>query len=240
MNLILTFIVSFLTLYIYLSKRTTIFCGNIAHGCGIINSHIYTNSLEAFYNSYKIGYRKIEIDLLTTIDNHVVAAHDWNLFKYYTNFKRGDILNYNYILKSKILNQYHIIYDNMIDKLLHKFKDVIIVTDKIVNYKLLKYYIKKTKRIFVEVSSFKNYNLSKINGFTNILLNIKTKAELEAIIINRYSLFGIVIGSNLFYLCKKGLIKLFNRNIQIYVTDIHNTTDVKLAYCNYVSGFYLD
>lgn len=58
-----------IVLYIYLLKSNKELCGNIAHACELINSTKYTNSIEAFYNSYRKAYRKIEIDMLVTKDN---------------------------------------------------------------------------------------------------------------------------------------------------------------------------
>lgn len=63
-------------------------CKNIAHGCGTIDCIKYSNSIEAFNNSYKKGFRLFEIDLLITYDGHIVGAHDWNMFKKYTRIQQ--------------------------------------------------------------------------------------------------------------------------------------------------------
>lgn len=241
MIFILLFIL--IVLYIYLLKNSKELCGNIAHACGLINSTKYTNSIEAFYNSYRKGYRKIEIDMLVTKDNHIVGAHDWDLFKILTNYKKNENLNYSYLVKAKILNKYNIIYDYIIYNLLKRFTDVIIVTDKIANYKLLKLFSKYTNRLYVFVESFQQYNLSKKYGFRKVLLNINTIYSLQNVfsfLSTGNSLFGITIGANLLHSCKSQLIKLFKMNIHIYVSDDYNITERKLAYCNYVSGFYID
>lgn len=223
--------------------RKRIDCGNIAHGCGIIDSTKYTNSLEAFYNSYSKGFRKIEIDLSVTRDNHIFGSHDLDLFKEITNYKFNDIINYTYITKSKILEKYHIICDFEIFDLLNKFEDVIIVTDKITNYILLKHYSKYVDRLYVEVPTYFHYFKSKQHGMTNILLSIKTNKDLIGVLkflSKGNTLFGIVIGSKLFYSNKTQLKKIFNLNTNIYVTGIKDKLSMKLAFCKYVSGFYID
>lgn len=154
-----------------------------------------------------------------------------------------ELLNISYIAKAKILNKYHIIYDFMIKNLLIKYTDLIIVTDKITNYKLLKYYSKFVNRLYIEVPSLKHYNSSKNIGFYYTMINIKTSSDLSNIISflsNRNSLFGIVIGANIFYTCKKQLIILFEKGIHIYVWGVNSESDVKNAFCKYVSGFYID
>lgn len=243
MIILFIFIILYTLYILYNYNNNIIKCGNISHGCGLLDSTKYTNSLEAFHNSYSKGFRKIEIDLSVTKDNHIVGAHDWTLFKKMTYYRSDEEINYSYIVKAKILNKYHTIYDYMIYNLLNKYKDVIIVTDKITNYKLLKYYCKKLDRLYVEVPSFDNYYLARKLGFTNLILSIKTINDLKRLfsfLSKGNKLFAIIIGRNLFYSCKSKLLLLFNRNINIYVWNINNITDIKSSYCIYVSGFYID
>lgn len=49
----------------------------IAHACGGIDTHEYTNSLEAFEQNYELGHRVFEVDLNFTSDDVLVAVHDW-------------------------------------------------------------------------------------------------------------------------------------------------------------------
>lgn len=55
----------------------------IAHGCGLYNGMIYTNSLEAFNENYNNGFRRFEIDLHLTKEGDVISLHN--------------ILGYNFI-----------------------------------------------------------------------------------------------------------------------------------------------
>jgi glycerophosphoryl diester phosphodiesterase len=49
----------------------------IAHGMGAIGDQLYSNSREAFLRQYTRGFRVFEVDLNTTTDGALVAAHDW-------------------------------------------------------------------------------------------------------------------------------------------------------------------
>lgn len=215
-------------------------CTNIAHACGSINYIKYSNSLEAFNKSYSNGYRFIEIDLLVTDDGHIFGAHDWDTFKSFTNYSINYTINYNYLRTKKILNEYHIIYDEMLYTLLRKYKNVNIVTDKINDYNLLKKYGKELDRFYVEVFSIKQYFRSKHLGFNNVMLHIKDYIELIGILDNNKLIEAITIGPKIFYKYKNLLVKLYRLNIRIFVFLVSNTNDIKSAYCKYVNGFYID
>ena len=47
----------------------------IAHALGAVGGQVYTNSREAFAESYAKGFRWFEVDLMFTRDSQVVAAH---------------------------------------------------------------------------------------------------------------------------------------------------------------------
>lgn len=216
-------------------------CSNIAHGCGLYNSIKYTNSLEALMNSYKKGYRYIEIDLLVTNDNHIVGAHDWKRFRYLTSCLNETEINYDYLLKAKILENNHIIYDTMIYNLLAKYKTLHIFTDKIKDYNLLKLYGRIMNRIHVEVFSYRQYELTKEIGFENVMLNVRSYDGIKRILLEKNNTIkGITINPFVFYSYKNDLKDLFKRNIKIYAYLIDNKTDIKSAYCKYVNGFYVD
>ena len=53
----------------------------IAHSGGMINTSIYTNSLEALNSSYNLGARYFELDLRLTSDKKIVATHDLHSWK---------------------------------------------------------------------------------------------------------------------------------------------------------------
>lgn len=232
----------FFIFYIY-KYYFNIKCRNISHACGIFQSIKYTNSLQAFYNSYSKGYRYIEIDLLETYDKHIVGAHDWSTFKFLTNYKSNEVLNITYLHNAKIMYKYDLIYDNMIYRLLKYYSDVYIFTDKITNYNLLKINSIKINRLCVEVFTYKQYYDAKSYGFGCVMLNIRSKNDLETLLktlSKNKTINAITIKPIIFYTYKKILLYLFKQNIKIYSYEVYNLSDIKSAFCKYVTGFYLD
>ena len=67
-----------LILLIFSTYRFCIANFLIAHALGENNGVFYTNSKEAFINSYKKGFRQFEVDLTKTTDNKVVCFHAFN------------------------------------------------------------------------------------------------------------------------------------------------------------------
>lgn len=207
----------------------------------MIDSTIYTNSLEAFHKSYERGYKYIEIDIQVINDTHIYGAHDMKRFKSLTNFSNKDTIDINYIKKSKIMRKYHIIYDKMIFKLLKKYKDLHIVTDKIVQPKLLKEYAKLINRLYVEVFTYKQYTEFKKQGFNHVMLNIIKENDLLNLLSSKNSsVTAITIGPEIFYSHEKELKILFKKRVGIYAYLIDNFTYINESYCKYVNGFYID
>lgn len=107
----------------------------IAHAMGEIGGKTYTNSLEAFNQNYKKGFRVFEVDLILTADNYLVARHDWtaDLYKMLEQQdptgKSGKPLTLEEF-KSMKINQYYTPVDFVqIVKLMQKYEDLYIVTD---------------------------------------------------------------------------------------------------------------
>lgn len=50
--------------------------GYVAHAMGSVHGHRYTNSREAFEESYARGFRLFEVDLIELSDGGILAAHD--------------------------------------------------------------------------------------------------------------------------------------------------------------------
>lgn len=109
----------------------------IAHAGGPISKNIYTNSKESVLNSLKNGFKYIELDLLITKDNHIIAAHDWSFINENQN-NTPLTLNDNWIL----------------------------ITDKIRDFSLLEKEIPLKNRIIVEVFNRFDYAVCLWKGFT--------------------------------------------------------------------------
>ncbi|HOP65535.1 MAG TPA: glycerophosphodiester phosphodiesterase family protein [Bacilli bacterium] len=55
----------------------------IAHACGLYNGMSYVNSVEAFYESYKQGFRRFEVDLYFTKDEQLISYHSVTGYNFY-------------------------------------------------------------------------------------------------------------------------------------------------------------
>lgn len=103
----------------------------IAHAGGEIDGHKYTNSLEALDYSYNQGFRLFELDIIKTLDDSYVAAHDWGKWKRITKYT-GDIPpNKDEFLQQKIFNKYTPMDMRIINQWFSENNDAILVTDKV-------------------------------------------------------------------------------------------------------------
>lgn len=95
--------------------------------------------------------------------------------------------------------------------------------------------------MYIEVFTYQQFNQCRTIGFKNIMLNIRTGKELNNILNIKYnSISAITIGPEIFYSYRSLLQKIFKRNIKIYAFLINNISDIKMALCNYITGFYID
>lgn len=156
------------------SDYTTSF---IAHAGGGIDGKAYTNSLEALNNSVNNSFKLIELDLLVTDDNKIVAQHDFkilekvckkNFFYDEEKKKRKKILYKEIINCNKIFdNKYTLLKENQIIDIFENNKELILVTDKIDNYKLINKKFKFQDRLIVEVFTIQDYFRAKFSGIKN-------------------------------------------------------------------------
>ena len=100
------FIILFtLVIVVFFSWR--FYVGNflIAHALGEYNGAFYTNSNEAFENSYKRGFRQFEVDLTKTTDNKVVCFHAYNQEIYEKLHIEQDNFTYDEFMSGKVFKE---------------------------------------------------------------------------------------------------------------------------------------
>ena len=119
----------------------------IAHGGGI-HHFLYTNCAEAVADSTSRGFSFIELDLCVTSDGLIIAAHDWKLFRALTKYMEGNPdtpldlttatqLNIHAVGSGKKRQRFHTLSGNDINRLMNSNQNLILVTDKITDFKLL-------------------------------------------------------------------------------------------------------
>lgn len=102
----------------------------IAHALGGIDGNTYTNSLEAFEQSYASGYRIFEIDLSFPDTGYtLIACHDRDQWIEKANADTDAVFSYENFMSSALCGQYTPLdYRDVID-LMAAYPDVYIVTD---------------------------------------------------------------------------------------------------------------
>ena len=130
----------------------------IAHGGGIGN-FFYTNSREAVEDSLKKGFQFIELDMVETSDGRIIAAHDWKHFKSLCGCSRVDAspLRLEEARTLKIQGKFNVLADEDIGKLMEEHPQMVLVVDKMRNYRLLLEKIPYPDRMIVEVFSTADY-----------------------------------------------------------------------------------
>lgn len=101
----------------------------IAHAAGGIDRFPYTNSKEAYLNSYKNGFRLFEIDISITSDEKLVARHDWKK-KYGQDYQfNGDPITYNDFINLKYHKKYTPMDFKMVLSIMKKHPDIHVIID---------------------------------------------------------------------------------------------------------------
>lgn len=123
----------------------------IAHGGGI-KRYVYNNSVEAARDSIAQGFRFIEFDLLVTTDGHLVGGHTWSELKRMAHLPEGEEpLSLAEVVEKSRPGEFSPVTAKDICRLLEENPDLMVVTDKIVDYELLLREIPYPDRLIVEV-----------------------------------------------------------------------------------------
>lgn len=103
----------------------------IAHAGGEVNGVKSTNSKQALDANYKKGFRLFELDIITTSDGHLVAAHDWKMWARFTDYPGALPPSLSEFKKHKIYGDYTTLDMKGINDWFANHPDAILVTDKL-------------------------------------------------------------------------------------------------------------
>ena len=216
----------------------------IAHAGGMIEGYKYTNSLESLKNSYNKGFKLIELDLIKTSDNFIVAAHDWKFWKKVTNYKGKIPPTYEDFMNHKIYGRFTPLDMNSINNFFEKHHDAILVTDKINDPELIINKFTDPDRLFMELFSeeaVREAHKLKFNGIMpsgKVFFDIKNKDKF----INEYKFDRVAfsIGS----ISKNDYDFFKENNIKVYLFNInkkHDGMEMKtLCFNKEFYGMYVD
>ena len=221
----------------------------IAHAGGGIDGKTYTNSLEAVNKSIRNYFKLIELDLLVTDDDKIIAQHDYRILE--------EICNVNIFIdkkkkiKKKILfkdlnncksifqGKYTLLKEDKIIEIFENNKNLILVTDKINDYKLIKKKFKFQDRLIVEVFTIKDYLKAKLYGVKNpMFLFTDGRRNIFYTIFFNIKLISISTANVKKY---EGFLKyLFNNKVSIYSFSSNSEKFNKKYIGNSITGVYTD
>lgn len=164
----------------------------IAHGGGV-GAYLYTNSAEAFADSRARGFSFVEFDLLVTADRHLLAAHDWGMFRQFTGSRStpGTLAD---ALQLRINGNQTPLSGGMIHELMLQHPEMVLVTDKISDFELLLQEIPLPQRMIVEVFSPQDYVRALKAGIWYPAFCISHSIALQQAIEHQYPLITISAG----------------------------------------------
>lgn len=233
----------------------------ISHAMGEIDGYYYTNSLEAFQNSYyNKGSRVFEVDFELTLEGILVARHDWRLIyaEQLMQTPETPIDNmpwtYDYFMKQSINEKYTPLDINGIIELLINYPDIKIVTDT--KHTDLNH-IKKQFSQIVESANYdpailkriipQIYNqemLTTVNNiykFENIIYTLYASPDnneqvLNFVKDNLKQITAVTMPTSRVY--SNFVDKLHNLNVYVYTHPIWNIEELICFYEMGVDGFY--
>lgn len=163
----------------------------IAHGGGI-GPHLYANSAEAVSGALARGFTFIELDLLKTRDNHLLAAHDWGTFCELTGTDTPpDSLQA--ALQLHIAGNQRPLSGDMINNIMQQHPEMILVTDKISDFELLLQEIPHPERMIVEVFSPQDYVRALNSGILYPAFCVTHSIALQQAVEHRYPIITISV-----------------------------------------------
>ncbi len=212
----------------------------IAHGSGVIDGNVYTNSIDGLLASKQRGYKYIEIDMIKTDDKpyRIIGAHDKDMLLEMLGKDRGDKIIYDEIKNSKLLNKYGILDDEKILEFFKFNKELWLVVDKIEDLRLLNdKFIEIKDRMIVEVFSLEKYFEAKRLGFLNVAYNVKKLSDVKLVLDN--GIYMITISLRMHKSMKKELKSLKENGVLILGYSAKNFDEV-LEMENEIDMFYYD
>lgn len=152
----------------------------IAHAGGV-QPFMYSNCKEAVKDSLQRGFRFIELDLLKTDDGRLVAAHDRAMFSILTGSLcglPGRFLSFD-AAQLTIAGKYTVLTGQDIYALMQQHPEMILVTDKVTDYELLRAEIPLPERMIVECFSVQDIKRARAAGFVHTALCVQTPQHLQ-------------------------------------------------------------
>ena len=217
----------------------------IAHAGGAVDGHAYTDSREAVEASISKGFKFIELDLLLTADNAVVAGHDWEELNRLLGLSGKEPRNLAEVKERRILNKYTPLAAQDINDLFLKHPDLYLVTDKLDDFEQLTAQLSIPRdRLLVEVFSYTDYVRALLRGINHPMLCFWKKEKFDRI---RYKLLFalgrirmITIPAKIIPEAEKELNALLKSGVKIFAFSSGDVPLMRKYINTCVTGFYTD
>lgn len=214
----------------------------IAHAGGAIDAVPYTNSLEAVKYSIQKGFKFIELDLALTADNHIVAAHDWEMFNNITGYNGTSSITLSEFKQRVIHNKYTPLTYEGINALAAN-NDICLVTDKIDKFDLLLDQLTISReKLLVEVFSYAKYAQALRKGVKYPMLCIWDKERLHrsSYLFTLGRVAMITVPERIIPEIEAELRDLFRKGIAIFAFSSNDAGIMQEYIGKCVTGFYTD
>ena len=221
----------------------------IAHAGGTIESHPYSNSLEALNKSYQDGFRYFELDLIEDRNGEVVAAHDWDFWKSITACDSAVPVNREHYIKHKIYHKYTPMDMQAINLWFAEHSDAVLVTDKIDDPKKLATLFVDKSRLLMELFTFdaikQAQELDVQFMLSDCLLNQIQGDKLKYFMDNEIPAIAVCRSYLEDWSYRKFFVDCKRHGIKVYVfcVNFEPDKDEKYVFENekkYISGMYAD
>lgn len=226
----------------------------IAHAGGEIEGFIYTDSLAAIKESINLGYKFIEIDLHLSSEGYFYGFHDFNSLvlknkndkEYLNNFKKkffSQNININDLVEINEKLKYPLILEEDIINLFKFHTELNLVTDKTQNFKALEHKFKFMKdRLYIEISSKKNYLRSMFYSLENKIFLTSTFNFIDRFFIRLFNIKNVVFDKDILNMeIVRKRVKIYKDNFNInFFTYTVNADDNLNFYSQYADFIYTD
>ena len=217
----------------------------IAHAGGGIDGQTYTDSREAVEASISKGFKFIELDLLLTTDNALVAGHDWKELNRLLGLSGEEPRNLAEVKERRILNKYTPLDAQGINDIFLKHPDVYLVTDKLDDFEQLTAQLTIPRnRLLVEVFSYTDYVKALLRGINYPMLCFWKKEKFDRL---RYKLLFalgrirmITIPAKIIPEAEKELSALLKSGVKIFAFSSDDVPFMQKYINKCVTGFYTD
>ncbi|WP_339334433.1 MULTISPECIES: hypothetical protein [unclassified Croceitalea] len=212
---------------IYFPREVYTFVPNnnryIAHAGGEINGVKSTNTKDALDANYVKGFRLFELDIITTSDGKLVAAHDWRMWSRFTDYEGELPPTHEEFMKRKIYGDYTTLDLKGINDWFKAHPDATLVTDKLNDPVAFAESFVDKDRLIMELFSVMAVEEAASNGL-NAMISQKPFMSLKGDKLDFLEINNIkyiALSRRLISREKKLLLKLKDAGVKVYVYHVN-------------------